>query len=130
MSRVPSPEALHPRERQIMDVLYRRGAASAADIHAELPDRPSYSAVRAMLVKLERKGYVRHHTAGQRYVYEPTLRPDKARRSVLGRLVETLFQGSLAAAMVALFDSTDRELTNEEAARLKKLIDSRKSRKR
>lgn len=130
MSRIPSPDALHPRERQIMEVLYRRGSASAADIHAELPDAPSYSAVRAMLVKLERKRYVRHHRAGQRYVYEPTLRPDKARRSVLARLVETLFQGSLAAAMVALFDSSDRELTDEEATRLKKLIDSRRGRRR
>ncbi|MDQ3282692.1 MAG: BlaI/MecI/CopY family transcriptional regulator [Acidobacteriota bacterium] len=128
MRRVPSPEKLHPRERQIMDVLYRRGVASAAEIHAELPDPPSYSAIRAMLVKLERKHYVRHRAEGQRYLYEPTMKADKASQSALARVVETFFEGSLADAAVALFDTSDRKLTRDEVARLKKLIDSRKER--
>jgi BlaI family transcriptional regulator, penicillinase repressor len=113
-----------------MDVLYRQGSATAADIHEQLPDRPSYSAVRAMLVKLENKGYARHRQEGARYVYEPTLPAEKARRSALARVVETLFAGSLADATIALFDATDRDLTPGEAARLKKLIESRKKRVR
>src|SRR3954466_11091420 len=89
-----SERGLSRRERQIMEVIYRRGQATAAEVMEEMPDPPSYSAVRAMLRVLEEKGHLRHDQQGPRYVFLPTVPRDKARRSALKQLVRTFFDGS------------------------------------
>jgi predicted transcriptional regulator len=96
------------RERQIMDALHELGdAASAEEIRARLPDPPSYSAVRAMLAKLEAKGVIRHKEKGLRYVYSPTASRSAARRSALARLVRVFFGGSREQALSALLDAEE-----------------------
>ncbi|HJR42898.1 MAG TPA: BlaI/MecI/CopY family transcriptional regulator [Gemmatimonadaceae bacterium] len=114
---------LSRRERQIMDVLYREGRATAADVLAQLPDPPGYSAVRAMLRVLEDKGHVKHEQAGPRYVYLPTVPREKARRSALRHLVRTFFDGSTEATVAALLDLSDTRISNAELQRLSKLIE-------
>ena len=116
---------LSRRERQIMDVIYRRGKVTAAEVLADLPDPPSYSAVRAMLRLLEEKGHVRHEQDGPRYVYLPTVNRDKARRSAMRHLVRTFFDGSTEDAVAALLQS-DNGMTDDELKRLSTLIDSAK----
>src|SRR5438045_2970365 len=96
---------LSRRERQIMDVVYRRGRATAADVLADLPDPPGYSAVRAMLRLLEDKGHVKHEQDGPRYVYVPTVGRDKARKSAMRHLVRTFFDGSTEDAVAALLQN-------------------------
>jgi BlaI family transcriptional regulator, penicillinase repressor len=113
---------LSRRERQIMDVIFARGEATAADVAGALPDPPSYSAVRAMLRILEEKGALRHREDGPRYVFMPTESRDKASRSALQRVVETFFDGSLASAMAALVDAKDGALPPDELARLEAII--------
>ena len=113
-------------ERQIMDLLYRDGRATAAEVQASLPDPPSYSAVRAMLRILEEKGHVRHQEDGPRYVYVPTIGREKAKRSALRHLVETFFDGSAEQVVAALLDGSARQLTDEELQRLAQLIESHK----
>jgi predicted transcriptional regulator len=114
---------LSRRERQIVDALYKLGRASAADIRAEIPDPPSYSAVRALLRILEDKGHVRHEQDGPRYVYVPTIARDSAKRSAMRHLVQTFFDGSAAQAMSALIDTSSVRLTDSELDRLEQLID-------
>src|SRR5919112_5496101 len=92
------------RERQLMEIVYRRERATATEIREELPDPPSYSAVRGMLRLLEDKGYLRHEQEGPRYVYLPTTARDEARRSALAHLLRTFFDGSRENAMAALLD--------------------------
>src|SRR5579864_5381421 len=101
---------LSRRERQIMDILYSRGRASAAEIHQSLPDPPSYSAVRAKLRVLEEKGHVRHEEESLRYVYLPTVPRDRAKRSAMKHLVETFFEGSAERAVAALLDLSASKL--------------------
>ncbi len=119
----PSKDGMSRRERQIMDVIYRRGRATAADVMEELPDPPSYSAVRALLRVLEAKGHVKHESNGPRYVFLPTVPRDKARRSALKQLVQTFFDGSTEQAVVALLDLSTSKLSDDELNRLAKLID-------
>src|SRR5579872_1551562 len=95
------------RERQIMEIVFRLGRATVAQVHAELPDPPSYSAVRATLGFLEDKGYLRHQQDGLKYVYRPTVDPNKARTSALQHLVKTFFRGSAADAAAALIELPD-----------------------
>ena len=114
---------LSRRERQIMDVVFRRGRATAADILEGIPDPPSYSAVRAMLRVLEEKGHLRHEQDGPRYVYLPTLARDRARRSALQHLVRTFFDGSATKAAAALLDMSDGRLSDEEIDRLERLVE-------
>ncbi|HZS60048.1 MAG TPA: BlaI/MecI/CopY family transcriptional regulator [Gemmatimonadaceae bacterium] len=120
------PESLEPRlsrrERQIMNVLFRRGEGTVADVMDEMPDPPSYSAVRAMLRTLEDKGHVKHHEDGPRYVYKPTVAKESARQTAVEHLVQTFFDGSTAQAVAALLDGSARALTKEERARLTALI--------
>ena len=106
-----------------MDILFRRGRATAAEIHQDLPDRPSYSAVRAHLRTLEEKGHLRHEAEELRYVYIPTLAPEKARRSALRHLVETFFDGSPGRAAAALLDSDSSRISPDELDRISALID-------
>jgi predicted transcriptional regulator len=117
---------LSRRERQIMDVVYRRGRATAAEILEDIPDPPSYSAVRAMLRVLEDKGHLRHEQDGPRYVYLPTLGRDRARRSALQHLVRTFFDGSATQAVAALLDMSDGRLSDTEIDRLSRLVDKAK----
>jgi len=106
-----------------MDILYRSGKATAAEVQASLPDPPSYSAVRAMLRILEDKGHVRHEEIGPRYVYTPTIARDRAKRSALRHVLNTFFDGSASQVMAALFEMSARDLDDKELARLRRLID-------
>src|SRR5215211_772780 len=123
------PEAavqLSRRERQIMDVIYRRGRATAAEVLEDIPDPPSYSAVRAMLRLLEEKGHVRHEQDGPRYVYVPTVGRDKARRSAMRHLVRTFFDGSTEDAVAALLQNDSGAMSDDELERLSRLIEGAK----
>jgi BlaI family transcriptional regulator, penicillinase repressor len=116
-----SADTLSRRERQIMDAIYARGQATAAEVTAALPDAPSYSAVRALLRILEQKGHLRHEEDGPRYVFLPTVSRDRARRSALRNLVKTFFDGSPAQAAAALIDQAD--LSEDDVARLAEMIE-------
>jgi BlaI family penicillinase repressor len=121
----PLTTQLSRRERQIMDVVYRHGKVTAAEVLAELPEPPGYSAVRAMLRLLEEKGHIRHEQDGPRYVYLPTVNRDKARRSAMRHLVRTFFDGSTEDAVAALLQN-DAGMGDVELERLSKLIDGAK----
>ena len=122
---VAKPE-LTRRERQIMDILYRRGRASAQEVLEDLADPPSYSAVRALLRLLEERGHVRHVQEGQKYVYLPAVGRSDARRSALAHVVRTFFDGSVEAAVAALVDSSRTKLSKGELDRLSQLIEKAK----
>jgi predicted transcriptional regulator len=113
---------LSRRERQIVDVLYRHGRATAAEVMAELTGEPSYSTVRTQLRVLEGKGHVRHEQDGQRYVYSPAVPRRTVRRSVLKHLVETFFDGSVEQAVAALLGGEGSRLTDEQLDRIEDLI--------
>jgi len=116
------------RERQIMDLIYARGEATASDVQQSLPDAPSYSAVRALLRVLEGKGYLKHRQDGLRYVFLPTEPREKASRSALKNVLKTFFEGSLANAVSALVDARDGKISPEELKRLEAIIkEARKS---
>lgn len=117
------PHDLSRRERQILDILYRHGRASAADVQDALPDPPSYSAVRALLRILEEKGHVRHEQDGPRYLYRPTVARDNARASALKHVLQTFFDGSAEQAISALLDEESTQLSRAELDRLARLID-------
>src|SRR5690242_8505207 len=114
---------LSRRERQIMEILFQRGKASAAEVRESMADAPSYSAVRAMLRILEEKGHVRHQAEGLKYVYVPSMAREKAKRSAVKHLVDTFFNGSREHAMAALLDSSSAKLSPEELDRMAKLIE-------
>lgn len=118
------------RERQIMDGLYERGEATVAEVLAYLPDAPSYSAVRAMLRKLEEKGHLTHEERGPRYVYRPTLSREAAQESAVRRLVRTFFEGSPTKTVAAIIDSSARELSRKELDELSALIEQARKRGR
>lgn len=122
MTNIPAPD-LSRRERQIMDVIYRRGRATAAEVRAGLAAAPSNSAVRALLAILVQKGRLKIQEDGPRYVYEPTHPRLEAGRSAIRRVVETFFQGSTESAVAALLDAPDAKLSIADTARLKALID-------
>ena len=116
------PRAIHAlltrREREIMDVLFRRGRATAADVMNELPGTPTSSTVRTQLRVLEEKGYVRHEDDGVRYVYAPAVDRRSARRSALKHLVETFFDGSVEQAVAALLGGEASRISDEELDRI------------
>lgn len=118
---------LSRRERQIIDILYRRGKATAAEVMEGLPGRPSYSTVRTQLRVLEEKGHVRHEDDGQRYVYSPAAPRGTVRRSALKHLVETFYEGSVEQAVAALLGGEGARLTDEQLDHIEDLI--RKARK-
>ena len=115
---------LSRRERQILDILYERNQATAAEVQAALPEPPSYSAVRALLRILEEKGHVRHQQDGPRYVYVPTVERDNAQRSALRHMLKTFFDGSAEQAISALLDENSSRLSTAELDRLARLIDT------
>ena len=113
---------LSRRERQIIDILYRRGRATAADVMADLPADTTYSTVRTQLRVLEEKGHVRHEQDGQRYVYSPAVPRGTVRRSALKHLVETFYEGSVEQAVAALLGGEGSRLTDEQLDRIEDLI--------
>lgn len=117
-------EKLSRRERQILEILYRREQASAQEVHQLMSDRPSYSAVRALLRILEEKGHVSHVEEEGRYVYRPTVERSDARATALHRLVDTFFEGSASQVVAALLDGDARKLSRAELDRLSRLIES------
>lgn len=118
------------RERQILDAVYRRGRASVGEVLEEMPDPPSYSAVRAMLGKLEAKGLLTHEQDGPRYVYLPTLPAEAARESALQRMVRTFFGGSAAKAAAAMLSLEGESLTEAELDELAARIEEARKRGR
>jgi predicted transcriptional regulator len=118
----PLHAVLTRRERQIMDALFRRGRATAAEVMDDLPGHPSYSTVRTQLRVLEEKGHVRHEEEGLRYVYMPALTRTTARRSALRHLVDTFFDGSAEQAVAALLGGEAARLSEEELTRIADLI--------
>jgi BlaI family transcriptional regulator, penicillinase repressor len=116
------PPPLSRRERQIMDIIYQRTAATAGEIRAAMADAPSYSTVRTLLRVLKDKGHVQQRSDGPRYVYSPTVSPQKAKRWALERLVSTFFSGSAEAAMATLIDMHSARLSRAELDRLQALI--------
>jgi BlaI family transcriptional regulator, penicillinase repressor len=120
---------LSRRERQIMDALFELGEASAEEVRQRLPEPPSYSAVRVMLTRLEKKGYIRHREEGLRYVYVPAVSKARERRSALSRLVQTFFGGSTAEAITALLDTAE-DLSDEELDRLAATIEETKEKRK
>ena len=125
-----SLSGLSRRERQIMEIVYRHGRATAGEIHGELPDRPSYSTVRTLLRVLEEKGYLAHQSDGPRYVYFPCISAEKAQRSAIEQLLRTFFQNSAASAMAALLDMSSANLSETELKRLARLIQQAKEKEK
>ncbi len=118
-----SQHSLSRRERQIMDVVYRHGSATAQDVREQIPDAPSYSAVRALLRVLEDKRHLKHRHDGPRYVYYPTVARDRARKSALKQLLSTFFDDSPEAAVAALLDMSTDDLDQDELDRLASMIE-------
>jgi predicted transcriptional regulator len=114
------------REREIMDILYRHGRATAHEVLVELADPPSYSAVRALLRLLEERGHVKHVEDGQRYVYSPAVARGDARKSALAHVVKTFFAGSVEQAVATLVESSRSKLSRDELDRLADIIDRAK----
>lgn len=111
------------RERQVMEILFRKGRATAEEVLEELPDPPSYSAVRALLATLESKELVTHEKDSRRYVYLPAVPEKKAKRTALRQLLATFFEGSPEKLVASLLDPRDQQLSSEEIDRIRKLID-------
>jgi len=118
---------LSRRERQIMDIIYAKGEATASEVASAMTDAPSYSAVRALLRILEEKGRLKHREDGKRYIFLPTEPVQKASRSALRNLVNTFFEGSLVNAVAALVDGKEK-ISPEEIQRLESIIKQAKNR--
>ena len=118
-----SLDELGRRERQIMNVVFQRGRATAAEILEALPDPPTYSAVRGMLRLLEGKGYLKHEWDGPRYVYLPTANPARVRDSAVRHLLSTFFDDSMESAVAAMLGAAGKSLSDEELERMAKMID-------
>ena len=106
-----------------MDIIYRLGQATAVEVMENLPDPPSYSAVRAMLRLLEEKNYIRHEQDGMKYIYLPTVSREKARQSALKQLVQTFFDGSTEQAVAAMIDMSRAKMSDDELNRLSEMIE-------
>ena len=128
---MPHPlDELGRRERQIVEILIRRGQATAAEVLADLPDPPSYSAVRGMLRLLEEKGHVRHEWAGPRHLYRATQDPEEAGRTAARHLLRTFFNGSMESAVAAMLGASEEPPTAEELERLGELIERARRRRK
>src|SRR5437899_409267 len=116
-------DQLGRRERQIMEIVYRRGSANAAEVLADLPDPPTYTAVRGMLRLLESKGHLRHEQDGPRYVYFPTANPDRVSKSAVRHLVRTFFDNSASSAVAAMVGMYEDRWSDADLDNLEKLIE-------
>ena len=123
---MPDNVTLSRRERQIMDILYRLGSATAAEVQQNLAEAPSYSAVRALLRILEEKGHLKHAYDGPRYVYAPVVSRPVAQKSALKQMVKTFFDGSTSNAVAALLDMSRSDLSESELNRLAKMVEQAK----
>ena len=113
-----------------MEILYRNGKASAAEVQAAMPDGPGYSAVRALLRILEEKGHIRHEEKGGKYIYLPAVSRTFAQRSAMRRLVDTFFEGSVEKAVVAFLSPGSSKLGEEELRRLEQLVEKTRKEKK
>jgi predicted transcriptional regulator len=116
-------EHLSRREREILDILYQRGQASAAEVRCLLTDPPTYSGVRAMLRVLEEKGHIKHESQGLKYVYAPVINRDKAKKSAVKHLMETFFSNAPEQVVAALLDVSSKKLTSAELDRMSEMIE-------
>lgn len=123
---MPDGSALSRRERQIMDVIYARRQATAAQVRAAISDPPSYSAIRALLRILEQKGHLRHESIEGKHVYLPTQPRKAAARQALRRLLNTFFENSTSKAVAALLSLSDMRLSEQELGELSQLIEKAK----
>ena len=126
---MPLSSQLSRRERQIMDIVYELGEASAKDMEAHLANPPGYSAIRATMNKLETKGFLAHRERDLKYVYYPLIDHQQARESAIQRLLKTFFEGSAAQAMSTLLDLNKDSVTEKELDELNKLLDKAKKEK-
>ena len=110
------------RERQVMDILYRRGRATAQEVLDELPDPPTYSAVRALLATLEAKGLAKHGKESRRYIFSPAVPEQRAKRSALRQLLATFFEGKPENLVASLLDPADQKLSACEIARIRDMV--------
>ena len=122
-----SQVTLSRRERQIMNIIYANGSATAAEVLENLPDPPSYSAVRALLKVLEVKGHLKHRQDGPRYLFSPRVSREKAKRSAVQQLLQTFFDGSAEQAVATLLDVSRSDLSDNELDRLTHLINEAKN---
>lgn len=111
------------RERQIMDILYRLGQASAKEVLEAMPDPPSYSAVRALMATLEGKGMVTHSKESRRYIYKPAIAEKRARRSAMSNLLSTFFDGRPEKLVAALLDPKDMQLDQHEIDKIRTALE-------
>src|ERR1700690_1329083 len=118
----PAHDSLSRRERQIMDIVYRLGRATVAEVQEALPDPPGYSAVRALLRILEEKGHAKHREDGARYVYLPCVSGKAPSGSALKRILATFFGGSIDHAVAALLDASDKKLSAAELKKLQEIV--------
>jgi BlaI family transcriptional regulator, penicillinase repressor len=118
---------LSKRENQAMEIIYRLGTASAAEVHEAMPDAPNYSSVRSLLAILVEKALLKQKQDGKRYLYEPALSPVRARKQALGRVVKTFFSGSPRALVASLLDPKEAKLSKQDVAELRKLLDNHPS---
>jgi predicted transcriptional regulator len=117
------PRGFSRREKEMMDIVYRLGKGTAAEVREQMAAPPSYSSVRSTLSGLERKGHLRHQFDGNRYIYRPTVRREKARLSALEHLLSTFFDGSAAEVVAALIEAKRSDLSAEELEELSQLIE-------
>ena len=120
---------LSKRERQIMDVVYRLGAASSSQIQQGIPDAPGSSSVRTLVARLEAKGFLKHKEEGRRFVYVPIVPRSKARRNALTHLVRTFFNGSVAETLSALIDTNHGRIPDDEIERMRDMIERARRRR-
>jgi predicted transcriptional regulator len=116
------PSDVSRRERQIMDIVFRQGRATVSEVLDQMPDPPSYSAVRAMMKVLEDKGHLRHEQDGLAYVYFPTVSVESASRSAVSHLLRTFFQGSAERAVAAVLQSSASKLSDDELQRIAQMV--------
>jgi predicted transcriptional regulator len=128
MGRTQPNNSLGARERQILDAIFRAGEASVGDVLRQLPDPPSYSAVRTMIRLLEKKGFLKHRVDGMKYVYRPTQSLGTASKSALRHVLKTYFRGSATDALAAILDVSSDELRDEDLARMAQLIEQARRR--
>jgi BlaI family penicillinase repressor len=114
MTKQPLMNRLSRRERQIMDIVYQMGSATAVDVENLIPDAPVNATVRKILRTLEEKGFLKHRREGKRFIYTPTIPADAARTTALEHLLDTFFRGSAARAVVALLDQKNSTLSEDE----------------
>jgi predicted transcriptional regulator len=121
-----SKDGYSRREREIMDALYKLGKASAAEIREQMPDPPTYTAIRTQLTILEKKGHVRHESDGTRYIYAPSVAREQMGRRAIDSLLQTFFDNSVERAVTAMLSRSDADISREELENLSRLIEKAK----